>query len=32
MYEKFLYVPVAEAYLLLNISKKLRDDILEIFI
>ncbi len=30
MYENFLYVPVAEAYLLVNISQKLRVDLLEI--
>ena len=31
MYENFLYVPVAEAYLLVNISQKLRVDLFEIF-
>ncbi len=31
MYENFLYVPVVEAYLLVNISQKLRVDLLEIF-
>lgn len=31
MYENFLYVPVAEAYLLVNISQKLWVDLLEIF-
>lgn len=31
MYENFLYVPVAEAYLLVNISHKLRVDLFEIF-
>jgi hypothetical protein len=30
MYENFLYVPVAEAYLLVNISQKLRVDLFEI--
>lgn len=31
MYENFLYVPVAEAYLLVNISQKLRVDLLKSF-
>lgn len=30
MYENFLYLPVAEAYLLVNISQELRVDLLEI--
>lgn len=31
MYENFLYLSVAEAYLLVNISQKFRVDLFEIF-
>ncbi len=31
MYENFRYLPVAEAYLLVNISQELRVDLFEIF-